>query len=240
LAGGVAAVFLAKVRAETGSAPVVVELFTSQGCGSCPLADRFLGELSRQPGIIALSLNVDYWDYLGWRDTLGNPDCTQRQRAYANRLGIGTLFTPQMVINGSKSVTGADRRSVLESIARQAFHNRGNSIPTAVAVHGSELSIEVAGSSDASLRQFCTIWAMTIFPEVEVHISRGENAGRTVVYNNVVRRTLPVGTWHGEALHIRLPISELMHDGVTGCAALVQVEGSGPIIGAASFASSTR
>jgi hypothetical protein len=95
LSGAAAASALGAARAAPQGQPVVVELFTSQGCSSSPPADALLGEISRQPGVVAMSLNVDYWDYLGWRDTLGSPECTQRQRDYAARLGAGHVYTPR-------------------------------------------------------------------------------------------------------------------------------------------------
>lgn len=216
-----------------GDMPVVVELFTSQGCSSCPPADALLEELSQRRGILALSLNVDYWDYLGWRDTLGSPDHTRRQRDYAMRRGDGQVYTPQMVVNGRRQVVGSRREAVYDAIAEEAAGDPATFVAMMMAERGDEIIVEIAGAPTDRLRQDSTVWIMMVAPRVEVKIERGENAGRTIGYNNVVRKLMPVGMWHGEAIRLALPKTELMVDGATACAAILQVDGAGPIIGAA-------
>jgi hypothetical protein len=208
---------------------VVVELFTSQGCSSCLPADAFLAELGQRPDVIALSLHVDYWDYLGWRDTLGSPDCAQRQREYARRRGDGQVYTPQMVVNGKAEMVGSDRQGVLDAIATARDHQA--SVPVAVTSRERELVIEVAGAPDGHTIAEGTVWVISVVPRVVIDIRRGENAGRTVIYTNVVRKIIPAGMWHGDRVDLSLPKAAIVGAGTT-CAALLQVDGTGPIIGA--------
>ena len=230
LAGAAATVLGGGAVAADG--PVVVELFTSQGCSSCLPADALMAELSQRPGVIALSLHVDYWDYLGWRDTLGSPDCAQRQRDYARRRGDGQVYTPQAVINGKAEVIGSDRQGVLEAIARERANERRTFVPVAITGGKRELVIEVAAAPGERLPLEATVWVVSVVPEVVIDIERGENAGRTLAYGNVVRKIMPVGMWHGDALSLMLPKAAILGNG-TVCAALLQLDGTGPIIGAA-------
>lgn len=212
--------------------PVVVELFTSQGCSSCPPADELLGELSRRSGVLALSLNVDYWDYLGWRDTLGSPEHTKRQRDYAARRGDGQVYTPQMVINGRRHVVGSRRDQVYEAIGEEIGRDPDTTVAMSMAENGNELVIDIAGAPTDRLRQDSTIWLLMLEPQVDVVIERGENAGRTITYTNVPRKLMPAGMWQGDAVKLVLPKADLMGDAALACAAILQVGGTGPIIGA--------
>jgi hypothetical protein len=232
LTAGAAAASVLGERAEAAVAPVVVELFTSQGCSSCLPADGFLGELSQRPDVIALSLHVDYWDYLGWRDTLGSPDCAERQRDYARRRGDGQVYTPQAVINGRAEMIGSDRHGVLDAVTRELADKRRTFIPVSITGGKRELLIEVAAAPGETLPTEATVWVIAVVPEVVIEIQRGENAGRTVAYSNVVRKIIPVGMWHGEALSLMLPKAAILSNG-TVCAALLQFDGTGPILGAA-------
>lgn len=216
-------------RAGAAAGPVVVELFTSQGCSSCLPADALMAELGRRPGVIALSLHVDYWDYLGWRDTLGSPDCAQRQRDYARRRGDGHVYTPQMIVNGRAEMLGSDRQGVLEAIATAREHHA--SVPVSIASRERELVIEMAAAPAGSLKADATVWVISVMPRVTIDIRRGENAGRTVVYTNVVRKIIPAGMWRGDRLDLSLPREAIVGAG-TACAVLLQVDGTGPIIGA--------
>ena len=228
LSGAAAASALGAARAATQDGPVVVELFTSQGCSSSPPADALLGEISRQPGVVAMSLNVDYWDYLGWRDTLGSPECTQRQRDYAARLGAGHVYTPQAVINGRHEMLGSDRDGLLAAIARQRALE---SVPVSLSSGDRDIRVEVAAAPNDDLRRSATIWVATCIPQAVIHIERGENAGRTVSYTNVVRKIVPAGMWNGQQTALTLPRPAIMADG-TFCVALLQADGTGPILGA--------
>ena len=229
-AGAAAASLCGPVRVNAQERPVVVELCTSQGCSASPPADALLAELGRQPGIVALSLNVDYWDYRGWRDTLASPDCTRRQRDYAAHRGDGRVYTPQAVINGRAELLGSDRDGLLAAIARERTRDDGL-VPVSLASGERELRVEIGAAPSEDLRRDATIWVATMVPRVVVHIERGENAGRTASYTNVVRKIVPAGMWQGQSTKLSLPRPAIMADG-TFCVALLQADGTGPILGA--------
>lgn len=211
--------------------PVVVELFTSQGCSSCPPADAFMGDLAGREGIIGLSLNVDYWDYIGWRDTLASPTHTRRQRSYAARRGDGRVYTPQMVINGRDHAVGSDRGTVLRLIEREQ-HATG--VAVSIIEAGAEIAVTAAVAEAEALRQRSTLLMMSVTPAVAVAIERGENTGSTVTYHNVVRSMMPVGSWRGDGVEIRLAKDHLA-DGKNGCVCLLQADDTGHILGAAAW-----
>jgi hypothetical protein len=209
----------------------IVELFTSQGCSSCVAADAYFADLAKRDDIVALSLHVDYWDYLGWQDTLGDPAHSERQRSYASaQHGSPRVYTPQIVVNGRTDFLGSDRAAIDAAIAHSALP-----VPVTMRHGDGTVEIEVAG------RPIRTMWPATIrlallTTEATVPISRGENAGATIEYYNVVRAMRPIGMWDGDAVKITLPEHELMVDGVDACAIIVQEDmpkGVGAIIGAA-------
>jgi hypothetical protein len=230
-AGAAVATALGAAGAQPQGRPVVIELFTSQGCSASPPADALLGELSQRQGVVALSLNVDYWDYLGWRDTLGSPDCAQRQRDYAARRGDGQVYTPQMVINGGDQMLGSDRDAVLGAVARESARDPSSIIPVALTSGDREVWIDVAAAPGDEVHQEATVWVVALVPEVAVEIGSGENAGRTIAYTNVVRKIIPAGVWHGREMRLSLPKPAIMNES-TMCAALLQADGTGPILGA--------
>ena len=228
--GGGAATILGR-WAEAAGGPVVVELFTHQGCAPCPPADAFLAELDRKPNVIPLSLHVDYWDYLGWRDTLGSPDCAQRQRDYARRRGDGRVYTPQVIINGRSELVGLDWEGILDAIADELARASSTSVPISLASGERELLIEVAAAPSEASRMEATVWVLVVVPQIVIDITRGENSGRTMSYTNVVRKIIPAGLWVGDELALSLPKAAVLSDDST-CAALLQVDGTGPIVGA--------
>jgi hypothetical protein len=230
LSGAAVAGLLVPAVAAPQGRPVVVELFTSQGCSASPPADALLAELGRQPGIVALSLNVDYWDYRGWRDTLASADCTQRQRDYAARRGDGRVYTPQAVINGRTEMLGSDRDGLLAAIAAERGRDEG-AVPVSLASGEREVRVEVGAAPSQDLRRNATIWVATMVPRAVVDIGRGENAGRTIAYTNVVRKIVPAGMWDGQPMGLSLPRPAIMAEG-TFCVALLQADGTGPILGA--------
>ena len=175
---------------------IVVELFTSQGCSSCPPADALMGELLKQPNVIGLTLNVDYWDYLGWRDTLASAEYSRRQRAYAQARGDGQVYTPQMVINGQAHVVGSRRRAVDQSLSAST----GTQVPMTMAEQGNEVIVEIDARPDTVAAGEATIWIAMVAPRIDVEIARGENTGRSISYFNVARKLMPAGSWHGEAV----------------------------------------
>jgi len=211
--------------------PIVIELFTSQGCSSCPPADLLLAELTKNPDIITLSLNVDYWDYLGWRDTLGSPRHTKRQQAYAANRGTRQIYTPQMMINGHLDVVGSRRNAVLKTLEQAAV--TGPRVPVTFKKSKQNIVIEVADSPTSGLAQKATIWVMITSPKVLVPVERGENRGKNITYHNVVRQMVPAGMWNGKAMTITLPKDGLGLDGKRDCVALLQQGTVGKIIGAA-------
>jgi hypothetical protein len=203
--------------------PIVVELFTSQGCSSCPAADKVLGELKGRPDVLPLSFHVTYWDRLGWPDTFGLEASTERQRTYADLLDQGGLYTPQMVIGGRVDVVGSQRRRVGEAIALLAAH-RQPGVP--IAIEDSLLKLG-AGPSDEA-----TIWLFGVDRVHDVWIQRGENRGRVVRYHNVVREVTRLGDWTGEALELALPLQRLADEGRDGAAVVVQHPRTGEILAA--------
>ena len=226
-----AASALARPALAATSRPVIVELFTSQGCSSCPLADAFLQTLLDKPGIIPLSYHVDYWDYLGWRDTLGSADYSQRQYDYATSRGDMKVYTPQTVINGREHFVGSDRSTVAGGIAAAGLEANADWVDIRMSENATDVMIEIG--SDKT-HKYATLWLMAYAPSVSVEIKKGENAGSTITYSNVVRKMVPAGMWHGEQAKLVLPRSSVLPEECKGWVALLQKGKVGPVIGAAS------
>ncbi len=216
-------------RAES-TVPTVVELFTSQGCDACPPADKVLADLAQRPGIVALTFPVNYWDYLGWEDTLATDATTDRQRTYKSSLGERTVYTPQMVIGGVRHEVGSRRASVESAIARVAEDADDMVEVFAVVDGGGNLHVRIAGG-DLYKREV-VIWLMRFDKRHDVKIERGENRDRTLSYRNVVRDYRKLGMWDGKVMDLYLEFAELREGGCDGTAILVQENGSGRIIGA--------
>jgi hypothetical protein len=238
-----ALVLLATAAALTGVGPAsakgefttVVELFTSQGCSSCPPADALLGKLAKRDDMVALTLPVDYWDYLGWKDTLASPANTARQRAYAHARRDRAVYTPQVVINGIVHAAGNNPASVADASATARARLKDTWVPISVTSEGDTLQVHAAASNGGSRYRSGTLW-LVLYSEVEeVSIERGENAGRTIRYHNVVREMSPIGMWKGKAVSLNLPKSDVQGRGYGGCAVLLQAGSAGPIIGAAAL-----
>ena len=193
-----------------------------------------LGELAVEPGVVALSLPIDYWDYLGWKDTLANPAHSARQRAYAHVRGDREVYTPQIVVNGSMHVLGSDRDAVEHMIAQTERNSAVMSLPVHLSVVGGDLTVTAEAAAKGHLTG--EVWLCALDRAVTVAIGRGENNGRTVTYHNVVRRWLKLGDFTGTAASWTVPTSDVMTDGADGVAVLVQ-EGTrdkpGVILGAA-------
>lgn len=218
---------------------IVVELFTSQGCSSCPSADRFLSELVEHDNVIALTEAVDYWDYLGWKDANARPEHTERQQNYARARGDRTIYTPQMVLNGRVHVVGSRRQEVVRQIGRLADGPGRLTIPIDLSVKQDSLQIDVAGQKAGSEQGSApdgTLYLMFYKKSVAADIKSGENRGRKITYHNVVQDMRSVGMWHGKAVSIELPMSEVRKQGYDGFAVLLQSDLSGlpgPVFGAA-------
>jgi hypothetical protein len=243
LAGGAAITAVAATGAATPALaarerPIFIELFTSQGCSSCPPADAFMEELIQHSGIIGVSMNVDYWDYLGWRDTLASAAFTRRQKEYAIRRGDGRVYTPQMVINGRAHVVGSHKKAVMAEVDRQAAVPDTYFVPIEISSKGGELHVDVAGGPTDRIIQSSTVWIMSIEPKVSVAIRRGENTGRNIDYFNVVRQMTPIGMWKGEPASFNLPKAQIVNKQNSMCVAVLQVDGGGPVLGCAKMKAS--
>lgn len=211
----------------------VVELFTSQGCNSCPPADAVLSELADRGDVVALGYHVDYWDYLGWKDTLATPENTERQKLYGEAFGKREVYTPQAVINGRIHVKGGKRGAVNAALAEMERTGQGLSVDIDVTRSGDSVVIEAAGLPGEEREAHLVL--VQFEPRRRVTIERGENEGQTIAYANPVTKIRTAGMWHGKAARFELPRSEV--DKKNGCAILLQSVSKdglpGPILGAA-------
>jgi hypothetical protein len=179
----------------------VVELFTSQGCSSCPPADRWLAAIARAPGVVAVSLPVDYWDYIGWRDTFASPAFTARQRAYAAAHGEGQVYTPQVIVNGLAGVAGGDRAEIEAAIKATNGVDGALTVLVRLSEIGGHFRVEVAGGSGGP----AGVFVLRVARASTVQILRGENGGHSVTYTNVVRAIDKLGDWTGETATFDMP-----------------------------------
>ncbi len=228
---GFAVVAAGPARAELPSDPnlVVVELFTSQGCSSCPPADAFLGELAKRSDVLALSLHVDYWNYIGWSDPFSSPAMTARQRAYSRSLGHRYVFTPQMVIDGRFQEVGSKTAKVERSIAR-AKRQAPSKLRIKIVSKGAGKTVVRIPASKSSTT--ATVWLVGFDNKHTTPITSGENSGRTISYYHVVRAIRPIGTWGGNAMEIPVSLTQQGIAKFENCAVIVQRGRTGPILGA--------
>ncbi|WP_213773937.1 DUF1223 domain-containing protein [Bradyrhizobium sp. dw_78] len=226
---------VAIVRPAHADPRAVVELFTSQGCSSCPPADRIIGELAKDPSIIALSMPIDYWDYLGWKDTLADSRFSARQKAYSHMRGDRDVYTPQAVINGSVHVVGSDRVGIEDAITATEKSGGVMSVPVSMAVTNRQINVSVAASRNPAVTHG-EVWICSVSKAVPISIGRGENGGREITYHNVVRNVLKVGDWNGSPGTWSVPLENISREGVDAAAVYVQ-DGNrdrpGPMLGAA-------
>lgn len=202
----------------------VIELFTSQGCSSCPPADALLGELAKDPGVVALTLPVTYWDYLGWKDTLGRDNFTKRQKFYAKARGDGQVYTPQAVINGASHLVGSNKTEI-----DAALHNLGaNALSTTVSLgeDSGNLRIDLSPARGTGTTS-AGVWVLPITRKITVPVARGENQGKTLSYANVARSMVRVGDWDGTRATITVPMSATQAPEADSYAVLVQAEQPG-------------
>lgn len=221
LAAGTAAV--------PASPKTVIELFTSQGCSSCPAADALLGRvISERKDVIALTFPTDTWDYLGWKDTLSSPKFTKRQKAYAKTFK-DMIYTPQAVINGRVHINGAD-----EALLKRKIEALGPvKVPIRVWEEAGKLTIETGAAAGDTPKHEGTLWLAVLSKSVTVPITRGENTGKTLTYYNVVREMTPVGLWNGKAMTAQFERSSIANSDTDRAVVLLQEGHGGPIIGAA-------
>jgi len=212
--------------------PVVVELFTSQGCSSCPPADNFLGDLAQRPDVLALAFHVDYWDYIGWKDPYAFHEATERQRKYSHNFALSYIYTPQMVVNGVAQGVGSDRIDIDALITKAAAHPAAR--PAFMLERRSDGSVIVhVGAGEA--KKPATIWLACFDREQVTKVLRGENGGSTLTNYHVVRDFESLGTWKGTAVDLAVPpaeVAEFMNEPNRGIAALLQVDGTGQILAA--------
>lgn len=207
--------------AHAQTSPVVVELYTSQGCSSCPPADAYLAELVARDDVLPLSFHVDYWDRLGWPDTLGSPENTKRQYAYGRSFRNRSVWTPQFVVQGRDYSKGNFRAMVADYIRKQSAHKSG--VDLDVSLKDQRLSVAVSGKAKPA-----DILIVHFTPRAKVKIKRGENAGRTITYHNVVNAAYTGATWKGYgAAEATIPLRA-----DPPLAVIIQEDGTGPILAA--------
>src|SRR5688572_21664926 len=216
----------------TVPAPMVVELFTSEGCSSCPPADELLGELAQRQFVLPLSFHVDYWDYIGWKDRFGDPLFTQRQRAYAEAQGSSMVYTPQMIVAGAIDVVGSDRKAVDKALKTAYTRNTMYRVQIA---HNPQGRV-IAQFPEAPIGVPATVWLVTYQKSAESRVKAGENAGRDLMTYNVVRSLQKVGMWYGPATEIELKLDPVAKaNSPDACAIIANQAEHGPIIAAAAF-----
>lgn len=206
--------------------PAVVELFTSEGCSSCPPAEAYIGELAQRSDVLALSFHVDYWDGLGWRDRFALGASVERQRIYSQALGRSSVYTPEVVIDGRDDYVGADRSSI-----NRALMGPRTGVPVGISVRGGEILVELGGERGTP----SDVVLVAYLRKAVSAIGRGENAGRTLQEFNIVRAIHKLGRWDGNAESFRAQLSWVPRD-ATDVAILVQPFGQAQIIGAATRA----
>ncbi|WP_434711621.1 thioredoxin family protein [Rhizobium sp. YTUHZ045] len=215
LIAGVA--FAGSLHAENGKPRGVVELFTSQGCSSCPPADAAFRKLVNQGDVIALAYHIDYWNYLGWADTLSSKENTERQYGYARTMGRSNVYTPQAIVNGRGHLAGADLTGINSKIDTYSSEGNGLTVPISAAMRGDELEIKIgAGQGKANV-------VMVYFDkEKTIEVEKGENSGKKISYLHSVTNVETVGMWDGKATSLTLPASVLQRPQLEGCAILLQ------------------
>jgi len=225
----------AGASALAGEPRAVIELFTSQGCSSCPPADKLLGDLSKDPSLIPLTLAIDYWDYLGWKDTLALPGHAKRQKAYSHVRGDHEgVYTPQAVISGAAQALGSDHAAIDRAIAQTRSKGTTLSLPLTMTVDHGRLTVAVPAGANENVT--AEAWLCPVTKTAEVMIAKGENSGHTFTYHNVVRRWVKLGVWNGKAATWSIPVADFKNDAVDAVAVIVQsgvAAAPGPMLGAA-------
>jgi hypothetical protein len=215
----------AMVAPQAQAEGVLVELFTSQGCSSCPPADEILGQLAKRDDVIALSLHVDYWDYLGWKDQFADVAFSNRQKAYARAMRSTMIYTPQMVVGGVDSVVGTRTMELMDHLAKHNSRKKA----VQIAVSKASGQIEVRGKAVAKTPSKMVVQLVRYTPSATVAIKRGENAGRDITYHNVVKSWTVIGTWDGaEPLNLQAPL-----EGDAPSVVVIQDGASGPVLAVA-------
>jgi hypothetical protein len=220
--GAVLALTWAVAQADAPARPLVVELFTAQGCSSCPPADAFLGQLSQRPDVLALAFHVDYWDSGGWRDRFELRQAVDRQNVYVINFRRSSAFTPQFVIDGRKD-------AVSPSAIAEALQEPREAVPVTLAVHDGEVVVDIGEKPGAHPSE---VMLVAYLRHASTSVGRGENGGKTLEEFNIVRSIGTLGAWQGTAKHFEAKVASLPSD-ATDVAVLVQGHREGPIVGAA-------
>ena len=202
--------------------PMVLELFTSQGCSSCPPADALIKQISSKPNVIAISLPVDYWDYIGWKDTFASPAYTARQRAYAKTRGDGHVYTPQVVVNGLAHAVGSDQAEIAWTAAEVRGQKGALTVDLKAREENGKLVVDL-GAAPKGTPDTAALVLLLVAHERKVMIGRGENAGKTLTYTNIVRSMTKVGDWMGQAKTVEIPVEQLKSPDTDGYVLLLQV-----------------
>lgn len=233
------AVLMAVALASAGQAAsaeprAVVELFTSQGCSSCPPADALLGKLAHDPNVIALSLPIDYWDYIGWKDTLALPGHANRQKAYSRMRGDRGIYTPQAVVNGAVQALGSNATDIQHAIAQS--HRNAETLSIPLSLSAADDTVIVNAPAAKAPDEHGEVWLCPVSSAVQVEIGRGENHGRTITYHNAVRRWIKLGEWNGTPATWTVPLKDVKTADADAIAVLLQAGTAarpGPMLGAA-------
>ena len=221
------------IRPETESRPVVIELFTSQGCSSCPPADSYLGQLARRKDVLPLSYHVDYWDYIGWKDQFADPAYVGRQRAYAMTLGHHMVYTPQVVVAGAVDAQGADRAFIEQKIREAKARQRMYPLEVARDPQTGQVLLQLP---EAQLPVPATIWLVTYQYKDQAAIDRGENVGRQSESFNTVRSLQKVAVWNGHRTTLPLKLdAKARAANPNGCAIIANLADYGPVVAAIAF-----
>jgi hypothetical protein len=210
--------------AQADPRPAVVELFTSEGCNSCPPAEAYVGELAKRNDVLALAFHVDYWDDLGWRDRFGLSQSVERQRRYARALHLPSVYTPEVVVDGRDDYVGSNRNAI-----GQALRQARDGVPVNLSITGANVLVSLPAPSASRSGDVVLI---AYRRKAVSPIGRGENAGRTLEEYNIVRAVRELGRWSGAAQDFRFPLGSLPQD-ATDIAVLVQAPGQGAVVGAA-------
>ncbi|MGH6968496.1 MAG: DUF1223 domain-containing protein [Stellaceae bacterium] len=235
LTGSAGAAPLSPAAAPARHAPVVVELFTSQGCSSCPPADTYFGELVKRPDVIALAFHVDYWNYIGWTDPFAKPWATARQREYRASLNTRFVYTPQIVVDGTAQAVGSDEAKCDALI--DAAEAKTEPRPT-LALRWREdgaLAVDV-GAGESPAGEPATLWLIGYDSTHTTQVMRGENEGRTLTDFHPVRSYQRLGKWAGWSAEFVVPADKVKTLGNGGIAVVLQEDGTGPILNAAQIA----
>ncbi|MCC1480526.1 DUF1223 domain-containing protein [Roseibaca sp. Y0-43] len=212
---------------------MVVELYTSQGCAACPPADELLNQMAQHEEILPLALHVDYWDYIGWADTFGQTQFSERQKSYARRMGRKSVYTPQMVIGGVHDVQGNAAMQVMGLLAEHRMNPIGAGRVSVRIAERAGGGVTITAQSTGVLDYATDVQLVRFLDRATVEIESGENAGREITYRNIVTDWNVLGTWDG-AQAFSYTVTDALPDG-TGLAVVVQEQGLGPVLGAARY-----